>query len=187
MAFLLGESSFNIANIKKGDRVKGVPNGHQDYGVFVTLAPGVSGLVPKGFISKDLSANAAEVLPIDVEQEFIVQRIDAKFPKPKITLSTTEFELGEGKAKPKQVEINYNEPIDNSKVTVDDGEKELCIVLPNANDEVKIKFLNSSIRAIEEESSFFFVLQFRNKSSIRQGRTPYREHFQVRFADSGLS
>ena len=144
-----------IANIKKGDRVKGVPNGHQDYGVFVTLAPGVSGLVPKGFISKDLSANAAEVLPIGVEQEFIVQHIDTKSPKPKITLSTTEFEVGEGKAKPKQVEINYNEPIDNSKVTVDDGEKELCIVLPDTDDEQKTKYLNSSIRTIEEESSFF--------------------------------
>lgn len=103
-----------IANIKKGDRVKGVPDGYADLGVFVTLAPGVSGLVPKGFISKDLSANAAEVLPIGVEQEFIVQHIDIKSTKPKITLSTTEFEPSEGKAKPKQVEINYNELIDNS-------------------------------------------------------------------------
>lgn len=144
-----------IANTKKGDRVKGVPNGHQDYGVFVTLAPGVSGLVPKGFISKDLSANAAAVLPIGVEQEFIVQHIDTKSPKPKITLSTTEFEVGEGKAKPKPVEINYNEPIDNSKVIVDDGEKELCIELPDVNDERKTQFLKSSIRTIQEESPSF--------------------------------
>lgn len=177
MAFLFGESSFMaralvarekervsnaaaavanyIANIKKGDTVKGVPNNHHpDYGVFVTLAHGVSGLVPKGFISKDLSANAAAVLPIGVEQEFIVQNIDTT-PKPKIILSTTEFKFGEGKAKPKQVEIDFNEPIDNSKVTVDDGEKELCIVLPDENDERKTQFLKSSIGTIQKESPSF--------------------------------
>lgn len=85
--------SVYIDKNKEGDRVKGGPQSYADFGVFVTLAPGVSGLVPKGFISKDLSANAAEVLPIGVEQEFIVQHIDTKSPKPKITLSTTEFEL----------------------------------------------------------------------------------------------
>lgn len=85
--------SVYIANIKKGDRVKGVPNGYADFGVFVTLASGVRGLVPKGFISKDLSANAAEVLSIGVEQEFTVQHIDTNSKKSKITLSTTEFEL----------------------------------------------------------------------------------------------
>ena len=142
-----------IANIKKGSRVKGIPNGYADFGVFVTLAQGVSGLVPKGFISKDISADFASVLPIGVEQEFIVQQIDTE--KKRITLSTTEFKPGEGKARPKQVEINYNEPIDNSGVAIDDGEKEFCIELPNEDDEGKIKFLNSSIKTIEDESPFF--------------------------------
>ena len=144
-----------VAGIKKGDRIKGVPsNHHPEYGVFVTLAPGVTGLVPKGFVSKDLSANVATVLPIGVEQEFIVQFVDAKSPKPRITLSTTEFRPGEGRARPK-IEINYDEPIDNSNVTVDDGEKELCIVLPDAKDEAKTKYLRASIRNIVEESPTF--------------------------------
>lgn len=172
-----------IAGIKKGDRVKGVPNNHHpEYGVFVTLAPGVTGLVPKGFISKDLSADVAAVLPIGVEQEFIVQFVDAKSPKPKITLSTTEFKPGEGRARPKPIDINYDEPIDNSGVTVDDGEKELCIELPDEDNETKTMFLNNSIKIIEEENRFFQYYY-----SKMEDRREKAEHLIANVFKSGLS
>lgn len=64
---------------KKGDRVKGGPQSYADSGVFVTLAPGVKGWVPKGFISKDLSADAAEVLPIGVGRNLL---FSALIPSP---------------------------------------------------------------------------------------------------------
>lgn len=151
-----------ITNVQKGDTVKGFVNGYSDFGAFVTLGERqlgfsyistIKALVPMQYVSRDPNAVMQEVLPLKETMEFRVQHIDRE--KKRIKLSTMEFDVGERRFKRPTVDVNYDEPIDNSKVEIPDGDKEICIRIPDKDDErlsYACRVLRSSIRNMENEN-----------------------------------
>lgn len=141
------------ANAKPGDTVYGIPYNFVDFGVFVALdnAGNFSGLIPSRFISKK-GEQPTIAIPQRQRQEFRIQQIDKV--KQRITLSTLEYDFGERKARPKDT-TDYNEPIDNSKVVVGEGDKEITITLPDPNEEktkISRTILANSIKVMASDS-----------------------------------
>lgn len=142
-------------NVQKGDLVIGMANGYQDYGVFITIGGSLRGLVPIRYVSKNPQADPKQVFPLNKNTEFLVQSVDKE--KQRITLSSTEFVVGESRARRNPIDIDYNEPIDNSKVDVPLGDKEICFLIPNANDEKaekSFRVLTTSIKMLGNDAPY---------------------------------
>ncbi|MCQ2049981.1 MAG: S1 RNA-binding domain-containing protein, partial [Candidatus Saccharibacteria bacterium] len=144
-----------VENVQKGDLVIGMANGYQDYGVFITIGGSLRGLVPIRYVSKNPLADPKQVFPLNKNTEFLVQSVDKE--KQRITLSSTEFVVGESRARRNPIDIDYNEPIDNSKVDVPLGDKEICFLIPNANDEKaekSFRVLTTSIKMLGNDAPY---------------------------------
>lgn len=180
-------------NVHADDLVFGQVTGYnsdkdtgESIGAFVTLIErspnqkSLSGLIRKQHAISSETDSIQEVLPIGGQMTFRVQRIDQD--NQRISLSLPSFKLGDkgfrtAKPQPKfeQTEFDYNDPVDNSGVTLDSSEKAICVQFPapyldGGSKNPSLSYLATSIRILESENKHFkAVLNTANPNESNEG------------------